>query len=67
MNSILQVIPIFVGFSQIYTVFLYNMTTRHEIISTSKMNNAKEQISDLEERIMEITQLGQLMENQMKK
>ena len=33
----------------------------------SRMNNAKEQISDLEDRIMEITQSGQQTENQMKK
>ena len=33
----------------------------------SRMNNAEEQISDLEDRIMEITQLGQQIENQMKK
>ena len=31
------------------------------------MNNAEEQISDLEDRIMEITQSGQQTENQMKK
>jgi len=31
------------------------------------MNNAEEQISDVEDRIMEITQSGQQMENQMKK
>ena len=33
----------------------------------SRMNNAKEQISDLEDRIMEITQTGQQTENQIKK
>ena len=33
----------------------------------SRMNNAEEQISDLEDRIMEITQSGQQTENQMKK
>ena len=33
----------------------------------SRMNNAEEQISDLEDRIMEITQWGQQKENQMKK
>ena len=31
------------------------------------MNNTEEQISDLEDRIMEITQSGQQTENQMKK
>ena len=31
------------------------------------MHNAEEQISDLEDRIMEITQSGQQTENQMKK
>ena len=31
------------------------------------MNNAEEWISDLEDRIMEITQSGQQTENQMKK
>ena len=31
------------------------------------MNNTEERISDLEDRIMEITQLGQKTENQMKK
>ena len=31
------------------------------------MNNVEEQISDLEYRIMEITQSGQQTENQMKK
>ena len=31
------------------------------------MSNAEEQISDFEERIMEITQLGQQRENEMKK
>ena len=31
------------------------------------MNNAEEQISDMEDRIMEITQSGQQTENQMKK
>ena len=42
MNSILQVIPIFVGFSQFYALFLYNMTSMtisHKIISAEKMNN----------------------------
>ena len=33
----------------------------------SRMNNAEEWVSDLEDRIMEITQSGQQMENQMKK
>ena len=33
----------------------------------SKMNIAEERISDLEDRIMEITQSGQQAENQMKK
>ena len=32
-----------------------------------RMNNAEEQISDLEDRIMEITQSGQQTENQLKK
>ena len=32
----------------------------------SRMNNAEEQISDLEDRIMEITQSGQQLERQMK-
>ena len=32
----------------------------------SRMNNAEEQISDLEDRIMEITQSGWQTENQMK-
>ena len=31
------------------------------------MNNAEERISDVEQRIMEITQSGQQTENQMKK
>ena len=31
------------------------------------MNNAKKGISDLEDRIMEVTQSGQQTENQMKK
>ena len=31
------------------------------------MNNTEEQISDMEDRIMEITQSGQQTENQMKK
>ena len=31
------------------------------------MNNAEEWISDMEDRIMEITQSGQQLENQMKK
>ena len=31
----------------------------------SRMNNAEEQISDLEDRIMEITQSGQQTENQI--
>ena len=31
------------------------------------MNNAEEQISDMEDRLMEITQSGQQTENQMKK
>ena len=33
----------------------------------SRMNNAEEQISDLEDRIMESIQSGQQTENQMKK
>ena len=33
----------------------------------SRMNNAEEQISDLEDRIMEITLSGQQTENQIKK
>ena len=33
----------------------------------SRMNNAEERISDLEDRIMEITQLEQKTETQMKK
>ncbi len=33
----------------------------------TRMNNAEEQISDVEDRIMEITQMGQQTENQMKK
>ena len=33
----------------------------------SWMNNAEEQISDVEDRIMEITQSGQQTESQMKK
>ena len=33
----------------------------------SRMNNAEEQISDLEDRIREITQSGQQTENQVKK
>ena len=33
----------------------------------SRMNNAEEQISDLKDRIMEITQSVQQTENQMKK
>ena len=33
----------------------------------SRMNNAEEQISDLEDGIIEITQSGQRIENQMKK
>ena len=33
----------------------------------SKMNNAEEQISDLEDRIMKITQPGQQTENRIKK
>jgi len=33
----------------------------------TRMNNAEEQISDVENRIMEITQTGQQTENQMKK
>ena len=33
----------------------------------SRVNNAEERISDLEARIMEITQSGQQRENQMKK
>ena len=45
MNSILQVIPIFVGFSQFYALFLYNMTSMtisHPIISVKKMNKKGE-------------------------
>ena len=33
----------------------------------SRMNNSEEWISDLEDRIMEITQLGQQSESQVKK
>ena len=33
----------------------------------SRTNNAEEQISDLEDRIMEIAQTGQQIGNQMKK
>ena len=33
----------------------------------TRMNNVEEQISDLEDRIMEITQSGQQTENEMKK
>ena len=33
----------------------------------NRMNNAEEQISDMEDRIMEITQSGQQTENKMKK
>ena len=33
----------------------------------SRINNAEERISDLEDRIIEITQSGQKVENQMKK
>ena len=33
----------------------------------SRMNNAEERSSDLEDRIIEITQSGQQTENQMKK
>ena len=33
----------------------------------SRMNNTKERISHLEDRIMEITQSGQQTENQIKK
>ena len=33
----------------------------------NRMNNAEEQISDMEDKIMEITQSGQQTENQMKK
>ena len=33
----------------------------------SRMNKAEERIGDLEGRIMEITQAGQQIENQMKK
>ena len=32
----------------------------------TRMNNAEEQISDMEDKIMEITQPGQQTENQMK-
>ena len=32
----------------------------------SRMNNVEERISDLEDRIMEITQSGQQTQNQMK-
>ena len=32
-----------------------------------RMNNAEERITDLEDRIMEITQSGQQTENQLKK
>ena len=33
----------------------------------SRMNNAEERISDVEDRILEITQKGQHTENQMEK
>ena len=33
----------------------------------TRMNNAEERISDVEDRIMEISQTGQQTENQMKK
>ena len=33
----------------------------------SRMNNAEERMSDVEDKIMEITQSGQQTENQMKK
>ena len=33
----------------------------------SRMNNAEEQMSNLEERIMEITQLGEQKESQIEK
>ena len=33
----------------------------------SRMNNAEEQISDMEDKILEITQSGQQTEGQMKK
>ena len=33
----------------------------------TRMNNAREWISDIEDRIMEVTQSGQQTENQMKK
>ena len=33
----------------------------------SRMNNAEEQISDMEDKILEITQSGQQTESQMKK
>ena len=42
------------------------MQTELKVIKT-RMNNAEEQISDMEDRIMEITQIGQQTENQMKK
>ena len=42
--------------------------TKAEVKSlNSRMNNAEEQISDLEDRTMKITKLGQQTENQMKK
>ena len=42
------------------------MQTELKVIK-SRLNNAEEQISDLEDIIMEITQSGQQTENQMKK
>ena len=42
------------------------MQTELRAVKT-RMNNAEERISDMEDRIMEITQSGQQTENQMKK
>ena len=44
-----------------------NLFAEMQIELKSRMNNAEEQISDLEDRIMEITQSGWQTENQMKK
>ena len=41
------------------------MQTELRAVKT-RMNNAEERISDMEDRIMEITQTGQQTENQMK-
>ena len=44
-----------------------NLFAEMQIELKSRMNNAEEQISDLEDRIMEINQSRQQTENQMKK